>query len=62
MPFRRPLASAVLALALCGAPFAASAQSFTEPQRGEIESIVKNYLLTHPEILEEVSAELGKRR
>jgi protein-disulfide isomerase len=62
MPFRRPLASAVLALALCGAPFAASAQSFTEPQRGEIESIVKNYLLTHPEILEEVSAELGKRQ
>ncbi len=62
MPLRRPLASALLALALGGAPLAASAQSFTEPQRGEIEGIVKNYLLTHPEILEEVSVELGKRQ
>ncbi|MCO5129191.1 MAG: DsbA family protein [Xanthobacteraceae bacterium] len=62
MPFRRPLASALLALALGAAPLAASAQSFSEPQRGEIEGIVKNYLLTHPEILEEVSAELGRRQ
>lgn len=62
MPLRRPIAFALLALALSGAPLAASAQSFTEPQRGEIEGIVKNYLLTHPEILEEVSIELGKRQ
>src|SRR5690606_13872916 len=31
-------------------------------QRGEIETIVKNYLLAHPEILEDMSAELGRRQ
>jgi protein-disulfide isomerase len=54
--------SAVFALALCGAPALASAQAFSEPQRGEIEKIVREYLLSHPEVLEEVSAELGKRQ
>jgi protein-disulfide isomerase len=62
MLFRRPFASALLALAVCGAPLSASAQSFSPEQRGEIETIVKNYLLTHPEILEDVSAELSKRQ
>jgi protein-disulfide isomerase len=52
----------LLALALCGAPALASAQTFSEPQRGEIEKIVREYLLSHPEVLEEVSAELGKRQ
>src|SRR6185295_19972719 len=32
------------------------------PQRGEIEKIVREYLLAHPEVLEEVSAELSKRQ
>jgi len=58
----RFLAPAICALALCGAPAAASAQSFSDGQRGEIEQIVKNYLLSHPEILEDVSAELSKRQ
>jgi protein-disulfide isomerase len=58
----RLLAPAALAIALCGAPVAASAQSFNDAQRGEIQKIVKDYLLTHPEILEEVSAELTKRQ
>jgi protein-disulfide isomerase len=58
----RPLASALFALALCAAPQLASAQTFTDEQRGQIEAIVKNYLLAHPEVLEEVSAELGKRQ
>ncbi len=52
----------LVAAALCVAPALASAQSFTDAQRGEIESIVKNYLLAHPEILEDVSAELSKRQ
>jgi protein-disulfide isomerase len=62
MPSFRFLAPALLALALCGAPVAASAQSFSDAQRGEIEKIVKDYLLAHPEVLEEVSAELSKRQ
>jgi protein-disulfide isomerase len=62
MMLRRTLAPALLALAICGAPAVASAQTFSTTQRGEIESIVKDYLLAHPEILEQVSAELGKRQ
>src|ERR1700760_3746670 len=62
MPSFRFLKPVVFALALCGAPGIASAQSFSEPQRGEIEKIVRDYLLSHPELLEEVSAELSKRQ
>jgi protein-disulfide isomerase len=62
MPSHRFFAPALFALALGMAPVAASAQSFSDSQRGEIEQIVKNYLLAHPEILEEVSTELGKRQ
>ncbi len=62
MPSFRFLAPAFVALALCGAPAIASAQSFSDGQRGEIEKIVKDYLLAHPEVLEEVSAELSKRQ
>jgi protein-disulfide isomerase len=56
----RPLAAAfALALAL---PTAALAQSFTPEQRGEIEKIVREYLLNNPQILQEVMAELEKRQ
>jgi protein-disulfide isomerase len=62
MPSLRVFQSALLALALCGAPALASAQTFSGAQRGEIETIVREYLLAHPEVLEEVSAELSKRQ
>ncbi|WP_439925467.1 DsbA family protein [Nitrobacter sp. JJSN] len=62
MPSHRFLAPALFALAIGVTPVAASAQSFSDGQRGEIEQIVKNYLLAHPEVLEEVSAELSKRQ
>ena len=52
----------VLALALLGAPVCASAQSFTDTQRGDIEAIVKSYLVAHPEVLEEAMNELQKRQ
>jgi protein-disulfide isomerase len=58
----RFLAPVLFTLALGAAPVVASAQSFSDSQRGEIEQIVKSYLLAHPEILEEVSAELSKRQ
>jgi protein-disulfide isomerase len=60
-PFRL-LAPALFAAALCGVPLAASAQSFSDTQRGDIETIVHNYLLAHPEVLEEAMSELNKRQ
>ena len=62
MPSFRLFASALFALALCGTPPVASAQSFSDGQRGDIETIVRNYLLAHPEVLEEAMAELSKRQ
>jgi protein-disulfide isomerase len=62
MPSFRLLAPALFALALLGAPPSASAQSFSDIQRGDIETIVRNYLLAHPEVLEEAMAELSKRQ
>jgi protein-disulfide isomerase len=58
----RLLAPALFALALAAAPQAASAQAFSDGQRGEIETIIKNYLISHPEVLEDAMAELNKRQ
>src|ERR1700753_3268485 len=62
MPSFRLFAPALCARALCAAPPAASAQSFSDTQRGDIEAIVKNYLVSHPEVLEEAMNELQKRQ
>jgi protein-disulfide isomerase len=62
MPTLRLLLPALFALAFCATPPSASAESFSEGQRGEIETIVKNYLIAHPEVLEEAMAELNKRQ
>ena len=61
--FPRPFAAALLALLLAvPAAAPARAQSFTGDQRGEIERIVREYLLSHPELLQEVMSELEKRQ
>ena len=62
MPTLRLLLPALFALALCATPPAASAQSFSDGQRGEIETIIRSYLVAHPEVLEEAMAELNKRQ
>ena len=62
MPSFRLLVPALLAFALCGAPIAVSAESFSDAQRGDIETIVRNYLIAHPEVLEEAMGELSKRQ
>ena len=62
MPSFRLLVPALFALALCGTSLPASAQSFSDGQRGDIETIVRDYLLAHPEVLEEAMAELNKRQ
>jgi protein-disulfide isomerase len=59
----RSLGLTTLAVALAltlAAP--ARAQSFSPSQRGDIESIVRDYLLNHPEVLQEAMAELEKRQ
>jgi protein-disulfide isomerase len=60
---RRPLAAALFAM-LIALPAAAPARadSFSADQRGEIERIVREYLLSHPELLQEVMTELEKRQ
>ena len=55
---RMAIAIAVL-LAL---PVAAAAQSFTPSQRQEIEGIIKDYLISHPEVMQDVQAALEKRQ
>jgi protein-disulfide isomerase len=44
------------------APALVNAQNFSQPQRSEIETIVREYLLAHPEVLTEAMAELDKRQ
>ena len=56
------LTSLLVAAISLGGVAAASAQSFSEPQRGEIEKIVREYLLKHPEVLQEVMSELEKKQ
>src|SRR5215813_11572696 len=62
MRFFRLFVAALFALALFGAPMVVFAQSFTDTQRSDIETIIKNYLLSHPEVLEEAMTELSKRQ
>jgi protein-disulfide isomerase len=54
-------ATAVLLAALF-LPQPASAQTISPAQRTEIEAIIKDYLIKHPEVLQEASAELEKRQ
>ena len=54
--------AAAASAALLAFPAPSQAQSFSPAQRGEIEQIIKDYLLAHPELLEEVSNELDKRK
>jgi protein-disulfide isomerase len=61
-----PLAALPLAIALAAsvpawAPAPARAQSFAPDQKSEIEKIIHEYLLSHPEVLQEAMAELDKR-
>lgn len=60
-PFRL-LPAALLAFAIGAIPVAAPAQSFSDLQKSDIEAIIKNYLVSHPEVLEEAINELTKRQ
>jgi len=54
------LAGAAAAALLMLAP--AAAQEFSTPQKSEIERIIKDYIISHPEVLQEAIAELDKRQ
>jgi len=58
----RMIAAVCAALLATAAPQAARAQNFSAPQRGEIERIVHDYLIAHPEVLQEAMAELERRQ
>jgi len=53
-----PLAAAML----LAAPVAAPAQTFSPDQRQQIEGIIKDYLIAHPEVVQEVLAAVDKHQ
>jgi protein-disulfide isomerase len=58
----RPFAAALAVLLVLPAAAPARAQPFTGEQRAEIERIIKDYLLRHPELMQDVMSELEKRQ
>jgi protein-disulfide isomerase len=56
----RPALPVAIALAAFANP--AHAQSFAPDQKNEIEKIVHDYLLSHPEVLQDAMAELERRQ
>ena len=58
----RLLAFASAVLITAAAPFAVRAAEFSTPQRSEIETIIRQYLVQHPEVLQDAMAELEKRQ
>src|SRR6202140_3248110 len=62
-PITIRLALAAAAVWLMLAPtLPAAAQEFSEPQKSEIERIIRDYIVSHPEVLQEAIAELDKRQ
>ena len=58
----RIIAAVCAALLAIAVPQAVRAQDFSPAQRRSIETIVHNYLIAHPEVLQEAMAELEKRQ
>ena len=61
MSFLRSVAAAA-ALVLAGAGFGPAHAEFSAAQRGEIEAIIKDYLIRHPEVLQEAIQEIERRQ
>ncbi|MFI4961041.1 MAG: DsbA family protein, partial [Hyphomicrobiales bacterium] len=58
----RIIAAVCAGLLAIAAPQAVRAQNFSADQRGEIERVVHDYLIAHPEVLQEAMSELEKRQ
>jgi protein-disulfide isomerase len=63
MTLKPRLFAILCAASLCvAAPQAVQAQDFSAAQRSSIESIVREYLIAHPEVLQEAMTELERRQ
>jgi protein-disulfide isomerase len=58
----RHLTAAVVACLAIGMAAPAAAQGFSDAQRSEVERIIRDYLMRHPEVLQEAIAELEKKQ
>ena len=56
------IAAAFTAFLAIAAPQAVRADEFSTSQRGEVERIVREYLIAHPEVIQEAMVELEKRQ
>jgi protein-disulfide isomerase len=56
------IAAACTALLALAVPQASRADEFSAGQRGEVERIVREYLVAHPEVIQEAMGELEKRQ
>ena len=56
------LVAATLAVALSATPQLVCAQTFSDAQKTELHAIIKEYLIAHPEVLQESMSELEKRQ
>jgi protein-disulfide isomerase len=61
MTFLRPIAAAAAVFLMCAASYPVRAEPFSDAKRSEIEAIVKDYLIKHPEVLKEALAEAERR-
>jgi protein-disulfide isomerase len=57
-----PLLAAGLACAVLISPQVIRAQTFSDQQKTELGGIIREYLVSHPEVLQEAMAELEKRQ
>jgi len=62
MSFPTRLAVPLAAAMLLAVPVAAPAQTFSPDQRQQVESIIKEYLIAHPEVVQEVLAAVDKHQ
>jgi protein-disulfide isomerase len=58
----RVAGASILTSLMLAAAAPAAEPNFSEPQKTEIEKIIRDYLITHPEVLQEAIAELDKRQ
>lgn len=58
----RSFAAAFAAILAIAAPQASRADEFSAGQRSEVERIVRDYLVAHPEVIQEAMTELEKRQ
>jgi protein-disulfide isomerase len=58
----RLLTALCAGLLIAAAPMSVSAQEFSPAQRGDIERIVHDYLVSHPEVLQEAMSALEQRQ